>query len=192
MTMGGPLPHVIAAKAVAFREAARPEFREYAHKIVENSRALAAACAANGLEVLTGGTDNHLFLVNVRAIGLSGRQAETVLHECRITLNRNSLPFDPNGPWYTSGLRVGTAAVTTLGMGAAEMAELGSIIALVLKHTTPAPAAKDPAKKSKVKYLLDEKTKTQVLDRVAALLGRFPVYPELNLDLLKSAFTGQA
>jgi glycine hydroxymethyltransferase len=192
MTMGGPLPHVIAAKAVAFREAARPEFRDYARKIVENTRALAAACVGNGLDVLTGGTDNHLFLVNVREIGLSGRQAETVLHECRITLNRNSLPFDPNGPWYTSGLRIGTAAVTTLGMGKAEMEELGSIIALVLKHTKPAPDGKDPKKKSKAKYILEGKTKTDALDRVAKLLGRFPVYPQLDLDLLKNAFVIRA
>jgi glycine hydroxymethyltransferase len=125
LTMGGPLPHVIAAKAVAFREASAPEFRSYAQRIVENCQALAASCMKNGLEVLTGGTDNHLLLINVHKAGLTGRQAESALHECHITLNRNSLPFDPNGPWYTAGLRVGTAAVTTLGMGMAEMEEIG-------------------------------------------------------------------
>jgi glycine hydroxymethyltransferase len=191
LTMGGPLPHVIAAKAVAFREAGQPEFRQYAARIVENSKALAAACVKGGLEVLTGGTDNHLFLVNVRPLGLTGRQAESSLHECRVTLNRNSLPFDPNGPWYTSGLRIGTAAVSTLGMGPAEMEELGGIIALVLKGTSPAPEARDPDKQSRAKYVIDPGAKTEALDRVQKLLSRFPVYPELDLDLLKKAFMGQ-
>jgi glycine hydroxymethyltransferase len=192
LTMGGPLPHVIAAKAVAFREAGRPEFRDYARRIVENTQALAAACIREGLDVLTGGTDNHLFLVNVRSLkesgAITGRQAESALYECNITLNRNSLPFDPNGPWYTSGLRIGTAALTTLGMGKPEMEELGAVIALVLKNTRPAPDGKDPAKTSKAKYLIGEKAKTEALSRVEKLLSRFPVYPELDLAFLKSAF----
>jgi glycine hydroxymethyltransferase len=188
LTMGGPLPHVIAAKAVAFREAAAPDFRRYAQRVVDNCRALAAACVKNGLEVLTGGTDNHLMLVNVHHIGLTGRQAESALHECGITLNRNSLPFDPNGPWYTSGLRVGTAAVTSLGMAEAEMEELGAIISLVLKGTSQAPGEKDPSKKSKAKYLVAPNVKTEALDRVKKLLDRFPVYPNLDLPLLKKAF----
>jgi len=100
LVMGGPLPHVMAAKAVAFREASSPEFRQYARKIVDNCQALAAACMKNGLEVLTGGTDNHLLLANVQnSAGITGRQAESALHECNITVNRNSLPGDPNGPW---------------------------------------------------------------------------------------------
>jgi glycine hydroxymethyltransferase len=191
LTMGGPLPHVIAAKAVAFREAGTAEFRDYARRIVDNSRALAAACAKGGLEVLTGGTDNHLLLVNVRSLRdgeITGRQAESALHECHITLNRNSLPFDPNGPWYTSGLRVGTAAVTSLGMGAAEMEELGSIISLVLRNTSAAPDGKNPAKKSKARFIIAEAAKQEALDRVKRLLDRFPVYPELDLLLLKAAF----
>ena len=188
LTMGGPLPHVIAAKAVAFREAGTPAFRIYAAKIVENCRALAASCIKNGLTVLTGGTDNHLLLVNVRDVGLTGRQAESALHECGVTLNRNSLPFDPNGPWYTSGLRVGTAAMTTLGMGTAEMEELGSIMAFVLKGTKPAPDAKDPAKQSKAKFVVDAAVKAEALARIAKLLARFPVYPQLDLKLLKEAF----
>jgi glycine hydroxymethyltransferase len=186
--MGGPLPHVIAAKAVAFREAGKPEFRDYARRVVENTQALAASCIQNGLEVLTGGTDNHLLLVNVWPLGITGRQAESALHEAHITLNRNSLPFDPNGPWYTSGLRIGGAAVTTLGMGTAEMEELGAVIALVLKNTKPAPDARDPAKKSKAKYVIEEAAKAEALARVKKLLDRFPVYPELDLDLLKKAF----
>ena len=190
LTMGGPLPHIIAAKAVAFKEAAKPEFREYAKRVVENTQALAAACIKNGIEVLTGGTDNHLFLANVRVLGLTGRQAESALHECTITLNRNSLPFDPNGPWYTSGLRIGTAAVTTLGMSKPEMDELGSIIALVLKNTSQAPDAKDPSKKSKNKYIIDEKAKVEALNRIKSLQDRFPVYPGLDLKILKDAFVG--
>ncbi|MDR2079156.1 MAG: glycine hydroxymethyltransferase [Treponema sp.] len=188
LTMGGPLPHVIAAKAVAFREAARPEFREYAHLIVDNCRALAAACIKGGLEVPTGGTDNHLFLVNVRNLGLTGRQAENALHDCDIILNRNSLPFDPNGPWYTSGLRIGTAAVSSLGMTPKDMEELGSIITLVLKNTAPGTNTKDPSKPSKTKYVVDSKVKAEALVRVKNLLDRFPVYPELDLDLLKKEF----
>jgi glycine hydroxymethyltransferase len=187
LTMGGPLPHVIAAKAVAFREAGKPEFQDYAARIVENCQALAGSCVKNGLEVLTGGTDNHLFLVDVHHIGLTGRQAENSLLECHITLNRNSLPFDPNGPWYTSGLRIGTAAVTTLGMGRAEMEELGDIIALVLKNTVAENSA-ESAQPSKVKYRINETTRTQALSRVEKLLSRFPVYPELDLELLKSVF----
>ncbi len=188
LTMGGPLPHVIAAKAVAFREARSPAFKTYAARIVENSQALAASCMANGLDILTGGTDNHLLLVNVRGLGITGRQAESALHECGITLNRNSLPFDPNGPWYTSGLRVGTAAVTTLGMGGEQMKELGDIIGLVLKATKPAPDAKNPGKFSKAKYSVDPSAKAEALSRVAALLGKFPVYPQLDLGLLKESF----
>jgi len=191
LTMGGPLPHVIAAKAVAFKEAAQPEFRDYAKKIVENCQALAAACIKNGVDVLTGGTDNHLFLANVRVLGITGRQAESALLECNITLNRNSLPFDPNGPWYTSGLRIGTAAITSLGMGKGDMEELGSIIALVLKNTSPAADGKDPAKKSKAKYVIEAKAKAEALDRVKKLMDRFPVYPHLDLKFLKEAFVDQ-
>jgi glycine hydroxymethyltransferase len=188
LTMGGPLPHVIAAKAVAFIEAGRPEFQDYARRIVENCRAMAASCMKNGLEVLTGGTDNHLFLVNVRSLGITGRQAESALLECSITLNRNSLPFDPNGPWYTSGLRIGTAAVTSLGMGRADVEEIGAVIAHVLKNTSPAQDAKDPAKKSKAKYVIDPAAKKEALERVEKLLSRYPVYPELDLALLKRSF----
>ncbi|MDR1908308.1 MAG: glycine hydroxymethyltransferase, partial [Spirochaetaceae bacterium] len=166
LTMGGPLPHVVAAKAVAFREAARPEFQDYARRIVENTQALAAACVKNGLSVLTGGTDNHLFLIDASGLGISGRQAESSLHECHITANRNALPFDPNGPWYTSGLRVGTAAVTTLGMGPAEMEELGTVISLVLKGTKPAPEAKTPSRLSKMKYEIAPEVKVRALERV--------------------------
>ncbi|MDR2210799.1 MAG: glycine hydroxymethyltransferase [Spirochaetaceae bacterium] len=201
LTMGGPLPHVIAAKAVAFMEARRPEFKTYAAKIVENCRALAESCIKGGLTVLSGGTDNHLILVNVSGRAgvpapgakpgmpaITGRQAESALHECGITCNRNSLPGDPNGPWYTSGLRIGTAAVTSLGMGKPEMEELGSIISLVVQNTRPAPDGKDPSKTSKAKYSIEAGAKKEALDRVKKLLDRYPVYPELDLDFLKKAF----
>jgi glycine hydroxymethyltransferase len=193
LTMGGPLPHVIAAKAVAFKEASQTEFRGYAQRIVENCQTLAASCIKNGLTVLTGGTDNHLILVNVSELQgpagpITGRQAESALHECHITVNRNSLPNDPNGPWYTAGLRIGTAAVTSLGMGKAELEEIGELISLVLKNTSPARDAKDPAKFSKAKYSVEEKAKAQALDRVKKLLDRFPVYPELDLEFLKKSF----
>jgi len=110
----------MAAKAVAFVEANRPEFKAYARKIVENSRAMVEECLRLGMKVATGGTDNHLFLVDVSPFGITGRQAESALRQCSITLNRNALPFDPNGPWYTSGLRIGTPAVTTLNMNREE------------------------------------------------------------------------
>jgi glycine hydroxymethyltransferase len=192
MIMGGPLPHVIAAKTIGFREAAAPDFGQYAQRVVQNCKSLAGACIKNGLDVLTGGTDNHLILINVNAAGLTGRQAENVLHECHITLNRNSLPHDPNGPWYTSGLRLGTAATTSLGMGEAEMEEIGSIMAMVLKNTSPAAVTEGGEKKSpgksKVKYLLDSGVKAEAIDRVKKLLDRFPVYPQLDLPMLKKAF----
>ena len=188
LVMGGPLPHVIAAKAVAFREAAAPEFRQYAKRIVENCRALSAACINNGLEVLTGGTDNHLLLINVHKAGLTGRQAESSILECHVTINRNSLPNDPNGPWYTSGIRLGTAAVTTLGMGEDEMTEIGAIIAAVIKGTTQAPDKKDLSKNSKAKYIIEASVKYEIKKRVKNLIDRFPVYPELDLELLKKHF----
>jgi glycine hydroxymethyltransferase len=186
--MGGPLPHVIAAKAICFREAAAPEFRQYAQKIVDNCKALAAACIKSGLEVLTGGTDNHLLLINIHKTGLTGRQAESALQECQITVNRNSLPRDPNGPWYTSGLRLGTAAVTSLGMAEGEMAEIGSLIADVIKATKQSQDKKDPSKNSKAKFSIDTNAKPAIQARVKNLMDRFPVYPQLNLELLKKAF----
>jgi len=188
LAMGGPLPHVIAAKSIAFREAASADFRAYAERVVENSRALAEACMKNGLDVLTGGTDNHLMLINVNSLGITGRQAESALHECRITLNRNSLPADPNGPWYTSGLRLGTAAATSLGMGKAEMEEIAEIMTLVLKGTAAAPNEKNPATKSKAKYTVNPAAKAEAIERVGKVQERFPVYPELDLPMLKSAF----
>jgi glycine hydroxymethyltransferase len=175
----------MAAKAIALREASAPDFQTYARKIVENSQALAASCIAESLDVLTGGTDNHLLLIDVaKTFGLTGRQAESALRECKITLNRNALPFDVNGPWYTSGLRVGTPATTTLGMGPAEMKEIASIIKLVLTHVTPTMTSS--GKKSLTKYILDASVSKEAQQRCSALLNQHPLYPELNLELLQT------
>jgi len=183
--LGGPLPHVMAAKAIAFRSALQPDFQTYAHKIVENAQALAESCVAEGLNVLTGGTDNHLLLIDVaKTFGLTGRQAESALRESKITLNRNSLPFDANGPWYTSGLRIGTPAATTLGMGTTDMQEIASIIKLVLSHLTPTTTAS--GKQSLTKYILEQPILTQAQQRIQALLDKHPLYPELDLAIVQT------
>jgi glycine hydroxymethyltransferase len=187
LVLGGPLPHAIAAKAVAFREALSPEFQVYAHKIVENAQTLAQACLEQSLPVLTGGTDNHLILIDVaKRFGITGRQAESALRECQITLNRNAIPFDENGPWYTSGLRLGTSAVTTLGMGTDDMKEIGKIIGRVLPNTTPAllEEGKNKGQPSRGKYNLDAEIIAEARQRVRELLNQYPLYPELDLDLL--------
>ncbi|QEH34404.1 Serine hydroxymethyltransferase [Aquisphaera giovannonii] len=187
LVLGGPLPHVMAAKAVAFTEALRPEFAAYAAKIVDNSRALAEAFLKQGLKVISGGTDNHLVLVDVgSALGITGRQAEEAVRRCGITLNRNPIPFDPNGPWYTSGLRFGTPAVTTLGMGPAEMAEIASVVADVLRAITP--GTNKSGGRDKAKYTLDEAVEKKAHARIKALLDSFPVYPELDLPFLLEHF----
>ena len=190
--LGGPLPHAIAAKAVAFREALTPAFQVYAHKIVENSRTMAEASMSLGMPVLTGGTDNHLFLIDVaEGFGLTGRQAESALRAANITLNRNSLPFDKNGPWYTSGLRLGTAATTTLGMGASEMREMADIVKQVLGATRPTVVA-DGKRKGEVslaKYTTDEAVAERQRARVQELLGRFPLYPQIDVSLLEAPAT---
>jgi len=175
---------------VAFAEANRPEFATYAARIVENARALAEAAMAEGMSVATRGTDNHLLLIDVRPFGLTGRQAESIVREVGITLNRNSLPFDPNGPWYTSGLRLGTPAVTTLGMGVKEMREIAAITQLVLSRskaeiTSSGASAGTP---SKAKYSIDPGALAEGQGRVRDLLARFPVYPNLDLDLLRAHF----
>lgn len=177
--LGGPLPHVLAAKAVAFREALRPEFKVYAAKIVENSQALAAECSALGIKVLTDGTDNHLLQINVaESFGLTGRQAEEALRECGLTMNRNAIPFDVNGVWYTSGLRLGTPALTTLGMGVSEMKQIAGMIKKALSACKTA-AGKD-GKASLAKYELDSRVRDEVKAEVGDLLGRFRLYAELD------------
>ncbi|MDD4010844.1 MAG: glycine hydroxymethyltransferase [Sphaerochaetaceae bacterium] len=193
LVIGGPLGHVIAAKAVALAEALKPEFRTYAQNIVVNSRAMAQAFMDLGVRVATGGTDNHLMLIDVTDFGLNGRQAESALRDCGVTLNRNALPFDKNGPWYTSGLRIGTAAVTTLGMGVEQMKEIASIIVKVLKATRPLVLTKgeNAGQKSKSKYKTDEQVADQARKEVVQLLDRFPLYAELDLDFLKRFFAAE-
>ncbi|MGH3569927.1 MAG: glycine hydroxymethyltransferase [Pseudonocardia sp.] len=186
--LGGPLPHVMAAKAVAFGEALRPEFPVYAAEIVANARVLAEQFQGKGMTVLTGGTDNHIVLVDVaRTWGLTGRQAESALRSIGLTLNRNSLPFDVNGPWYTSGLRFGTAAVTTLGMGRAEMAEVASIVRDVLGAVRQ---VRDARGASKARYDLDADVVTSARSRVSELAAGFPLYPEIDHELLLQAAAG--
>jgi glycine hydroxymethyltransferase len=132
---GGPLMHVIAAKAVAFGEALRPEFKDYQRRVVENARALAEALGARGLRLVTGGTDNHLMLVDLTPLGLTGAQAQKALDAARITVNKNAIPFDPQPPMKTSGIRIGTPAATTRGFGLAEMERTAAWIAEVLEHS---------------------------------------------------------
>jgi glycine hydroxymethyltransferase len=181
--LGGPLPHVMAAKAVALQEASQPSFRDYAARIVENAQALAEGLQKRGVRVATGGTDNHLVLADVTSsFGLTGRQAESALRAVGMTLNRNSLPFDPNGPWYTSGLRLGTPAITTLGMGPDEVDEIAAVAADVLAATTPTVVNGKPGK---AKYETEVKAEQEARARIAALTGKFPVYPELDLSLVE-------
>ncbi|MFD9129502.1 glycine hydroxymethyltransferase [Kitasatospora sp. NPDC059571] len=179
MVLGGPLPHVMAAKAVAFAEARRPEFRDYAQRVVDNARALAEGLLRRDVRLVTGGTDNHLVLIDTSGSGLTGRQAEAALLESGVVTNRNAVPQDPNGAWYTSGVRVGTPALTTRGLGTAEMDEIADLITTVLRAASPtAPGTGAP---SKAKYVLDPQVRDAVAKRAADLLADFPLYPGLDL-----------
>jgi glycine hydroxymethyltransferase len=140
---GGPLMHVIAAKAVAFHEAQQPDFRTYAADIVVNARALADALVAEGFRIVSGGTDNHLFLVDLRPFGVTGKVAQEALDRAGVTCNKNAIPNDPEKPFVTSGLRLGTAAVTTAGMGPEQMAEIATMIGGVLRAPDDAEIAAD-------------------------------------------------
>ncbi|SHF05930.1 glycine hydroxymethyltransferase [Desulfofundulus australicus DSM 11792] len=155
---GGPLMHVIAAKAVAFKEALQPEFKEYQRQIVKNARALARALQDRGFELVSGGTDNHLILVDLRNRGVTGREAETVLDSVGVTVNKNAIPFDPQPPAVSSGIRIGTPAVTTRGLREADMETVAEIIHLALRF-------RDNPDKLK-----------QVREMVAGLCRRYPLY----------------
>jgi glycine hydroxymethyltransferase len=174
MVLGGPLPHVLAAKAVALAEARRPDFRDYAGRVVRNAAALAEGLLRRGVTLVTGGTDNHLVLLDVSTFGLTGRQAEAALLDSGVVTNRNAVPRDPNGAWYTSGIRIGTPALTTRGLGVAEMDEIAGLIQTVLGNTQPDP-------KSKARYVLDEAVATRVAGRAVELLSDFPLYPSVDL-----------
>ena len=153
-TQGGPLMHIIAAKAVALKEAAAPEFKEYQQRVVNNAAALAKALMDRGLRLVSGGTDNHLMLVDVRNLRLTGKDAEEALDAVGITTNKNAIPFDPEKPFITSGLRLGTPAVTTRGMGTAEMEEIGDIIYRVLA-SPEAPEVLEEARQRREKLCRD-------------------------------------
>lgn len=178
LVMGGPLPHVMAAKAIAFKEANTPAFKDYASKIISNAKSLAEALMNKGINILTNGTDNHLMILNLGNLGITGRQAEKVLREAKLTVNRNAIPNDSNGPWYTSGVRIGTPAMTTLGMGHAEMGEIADIIADVLKNTTPASGEKT-GQPSKANYNVPPEVIAKAQQRVRDLLSHYPLYPEI-------------
>ena len=158
---GGPLDHIIAAKAVAFGEALRPEFKEYQAQIIKNATALAAELIKNGLRLISGGTDNHLILVDVTSLGISGKQAETALDEVGICCNKNMIPFDTRSPFDPSGIRLGTPALTSRGMKEGEM----KIIALLIAKT--------------LKNINDEIIKKEVRGNVQELTNRFPIYSTL-------------
>jgi glycine hydroxymethyltransferase len=140
---GGPLEHVIAAKAVAFAEAGTPDFVEYQRRVVENAKTLAARLTARGLRLVSGGTDNHLMLVDVGAAGLSGKEAEKMLEAVGLTVNKNTIPFDTRPPLVASGIRIGTPAVTTRGMGTAEMEAIGDAIGRVLESRGDAAVSQE-------------------------------------------------
>jgi glycine hydroxymethyltransferase len=180
LVLGGPLPHVMASKAVALWEASQPDFAAYAARVVENARTLAEALIAKGVKVVTGGTENHLLLIDVRGFGLNGRQAEAALRAADMTLNRNVIPNDPSGAWYTSGLRLGTPALTTLGMGAQEMREIATIVQTVLAATKA--AGKKDGEPSQVKFETEQSALEAARRRVSELLTRHPLYPGIDLQ----------
>ena len=158
---GGPLMHVIAAKAVAFGEALQLEFKEYAEQVIKNAKVLAAELMAKGLTIVSGGTDTHVMLVDVRNTGLTGKEAEHLLDEIGITANKNTIPFDPASPFVTSGVRLGTPALTTRGLKEDDMKEIADIIAVVLQNPEDTAKHQDAAK------------------RVVALCEKYPLYPNL-------------
>ena len=157
---GGPLMHIIAAKAVAFKEALSPEFREYANGIVKNAKALSEALLARGVKLVSGGTDNHLMLIDLRGTGITGKELQLRLDDCDITANKNTIPFDPEKPFVTSGVRIGTAAVTSRGMNEDDMVEIADLISLCIFDF--------------------ENKKDEVRARVAALTSKYPLYPDLK------------
>lgn len=164
-TQGGPLEHVIAGKAVAFGEALRPEFKTYSGQVISNAKALANQLQSRGLKIVSGGTDNHLMLVDLRSVGMTGKKADLLVSEVNITANKNTVPFDPESPFVTSGLRLGSPAMTTRGMGEEEFVEIGNIIAERLLNPE------------------DEAVAETCRQRVAALCDRFPLYPHLSIKI---------
>ncbi|WP_146160513.1 serine hydroxymethyltransferase [Desmospora activa] len=160
---GGPLMHVIAAKAVSFKEALDDDFKQYSQQVVDNANHLAVSLKKNGFNLISDGTDNHLILIDVRNFGLTGKKAEALLDEVGITVNKNAIPFDPESPFVTSGIRIGTAAVTSRGMGLEAMEEIASIMTQVLKNPD------------------DAHTQQEARQRVASLTAAHPLYAEMEI-----------
>ncbi len=180
MVLGGPLAHVMAAKAVALAEARQPAFQEYAQAIAGNAKSLAEGFLTRGATLVTGGTDNHIVLLDVASFGLTGRQAESALLEAGVVTNRNSVPNDPNGAWYTTGVRLGTPALTTRGFGHAEFDEVASMIVEVLSNTSPGTTKAGAP--SKATYAVADGVTDRVRARSAELLEKNPLYPGLELS----------
>ncbi len=164
-SQGGPLEHVIAGKAVAFGEALKPAFKTYSAQVIENAKALSTQLQERGFKIVSDGTENHLILVDLRCIAMTGKQADQLVSGVNITANKNTVPFDPESPFVTSGLRLGSPAMTTRGMGAAEFTEIADIIADRLLHPEDATVA------------------TECQRRVAQLCDRFPLYPHLRIPV---------
>ena len=179
LVLGGPLGHVMAAKAVALAEARTAAFRSYAQAIADNAHVLADGLLRRGASLVTGGTDNHLVLIDVSGFGLTGRQAESALLDAGIVTNRNAVPADPNGAWYTSGVRIGTPALTSRGFGAEEFDRVAELIVGVLKNTTPVTAAS--GQPGKAKYTLADGVAAATKAASAELLADHPLYPGLTL-----------
>lgn len=179
MVLGGPLSHMMAAKAVALAEARTESFQTYAQNVASNAKALAEGFLSRGQKLVTGGTDNHLVLLDVGQYGLTGRQAESALLDAGVVSNRNSVPQDPNGAWYTTGVRLGTPALTSRGFGADDFDRVAELIVDVLKNTTPtATAAGAPGK---AKYTIADGVAERTKAAAAELLDAHPLYPGLEL-----------
>jgi glycine hydroxymethyltransferase len=180
MVLGGPLSHVMAAKAVALAEARQPTFQDYAQQIASNAKSLAEGFLTRGADLVTGGTDNHIVLLDVSSFGLTGRQAESALLDAGVVTNRNSVPADPNGAWYTSGIRLGTPALTTRGFGHDEFDKVAELIVDVLGNTQPGTTkAGGPSKAS---YVLGDGVAERTKAASAELLDKHPLYPGLELS----------
>ena len=179
MVLGGPLSHMMAAKAVALAEARTVEFQTYAQNVADNAKTLAEGLLSRGAKLVTGGTDNHLVLIDTTSFGLTGRQAESALLDSGIVTNRNSVPADPNGAWYTSGVRIGTPALTSRGFGAAEFDTVAGLIVDVLSNTTPLTTAQGTP--GKAKYTLNAGVADRAKAVAAEILDANPLYPGLEL-----------
>ncbi|MEI2713406.1 MAG: glycine hydroxymethyltransferase [Nocardioides sp.] len=180
LVLGGPLSHMMAAKAVALAEARTADFRTYAQNVADNAKTLADGLQKRGVKLVTDGTDNHIVLLDVNSFGVTGRQAESALLDAGIVTNRNSVPADPNGAWYTSGVRIGTPALTTRGFGADEFDKVAELIVDVLANTQPGTTkAGGP---SKATYALADGVADRVKSQSAELLDKHPLYPGLVLS----------